>query len=74
MDPIDDLASRRPIREDKQGLFDIEPDWREHWWGMPDYTMNDAQPAQRITMNFMTYEDVLEFAEKIGARVCPQYL
>ena len=69
MDPIDDLASRRPTREDKQGLFDIEPDWREHWWGMPDYTMNDAQPAQRITMNFMTYEDVLEFAEKIGARV-----
>jgi hypothetical protein len=65
------LASiQRKTRENNQGtLFDIEPDWRESWWGMPEFTMQDASPQHRITINFMTQEDVAEFARITGIPV-----
>ena len=40
--------------------------WIEHWWGMPTFEMQNARPTHRITMNFMTYEDVLEFGRRLG--------
>lgn len=65
------LASiQRKTRESNQAsLFDIEPDWRESWWGMPEFTMQNASPQHRITINFMTQEDVAEFARITGLRV-----
>jgi hypothetical protein len=63
-------AIRRQTRQDAQiSLFDIEPDWRESWWGMPEFTMRDASPQHRITINFMTQEDVAEFARLTGIPV-----
>jgi hypothetical protein len=64
------LASiQRKTRENNQGtLFDIEPDWRESWWGMPDLTVGDARPSRKITVSFMCDEDVKEFAQKLGIR------
>lgn len=59
------LASKRAAPT----LFDVEPDWREHWWGMPSFEMGDARPQHRITINFMTAEDVKAFAEKTGLPV-----
>lgn len=61
---------KRPIRENNEGmLFEIEPDWREEWWGMPEFTMKDASPQHRITVNFMTQEDVADFAKITGLPV-----
>jgi len=63
-------AIQRQTRRDAQiSLFDIEPDWRESWWGMPEFTMQDASPQHRITINFMTQEDVAEFARLTGIPV-----
>lgn len=45
------------------------PDWREQWWGMPSFEMGDARPQHRITINFMTEDDVKAFAEKSGLPV-----
>lgn len=60
-------AIARPTRESAQGsLFDLEPDWREHWWGMPEFSMKDATPQHRITINFMTHEDVTAFSKLTG--------
>lgn len=70
-DLLDAIA--RPTRESAQGsLFDLEPDWRDHWWGMPDFTMKDATPQQRITINFMTQDDVAEFARLTGIPITTQ--
>jgi hypothetical protein len=65
---MNDLNSlRRKTRSsDAALLFEIDPDWRSEWWGMPEFTMGDATPQYRITMNFMTKEDLLEFAKKVG--------
>lgn len=68
----EDLLAKiqRQTREDAQiSLFDIEPDWRESWWGMPEFSMKDASPQHRITINFMTQEDVAEFARMTGIPV-----
>jgi hypothetical protein len=61
----------RPTRDDSQAsLFGDEEtlDWKAHWWGMPSFTLGDARPAYRITVNFMTPEDVAEFARRLNVR------
>jgi hypothetical protein len=69
----DPSTLRRPTREPKQAaLFDIPAGWEEHWWGMPEFTMGDATPAYRITINFLTAEDVRAFAVKTGLTVTAQ--
>lgn len=56
---------QRQTREEPQSaLFEIDPDWRPLWWGMPTFEMGDARPQYRITVNFMTAEDVRDFAKK----------
>jgi hypothetical protein len=60
----------RPSRVDNQStLFDIEPDWKDYWWGMPNYTCKDSRPERRIVMNFMCEEDVQDFANKLGIKI-----
>lgn len=67
---MEDLNKNRPTREIKcVNLFDVEPDWKNIWWGMPEFEMKDATPKYQITMNFMTKEDVQDFAKKLGIRV-----
>jgi hypothetical protein len=66
----DELKAIRPTRESNElTLFDVEPDWRESWWGMPEFSMQDATPQHKITINFMTAQDVLDFAERTGIPV-----
>lgn len=61
----------RPVRESKQEatLFPDEPEWRTQWWGMPTFAMSDATPKRSIVVNFMTDEDVTEFARRTGLPV-----
>ena len=64
---------KRPTRkQDDLFLFEMEPNWHDHWWGMPEFTMGDATPQYRITINFMTREDVAEFASKLGLALGPK--
>lgn len=68
--PVPKKGIARSVRKQVQdSLFDLEPDWRDEWWGMPSFEMGDARPQYRITMNFMTAEDVRQFAEKTGLPV-----
>lgn len=71
MDNAFDLL-KRPTRENPQKtLFDVEPDWRSEWWGMPEFEMKDASPSRKITINFLTKEDVLKFADIAGLNITP---
>ena len=64
-----DLANR-PTKEDPQAtLFDLPPDWRDDWWGMPEFSMKDARPQYKMVVNFMTADDVKEFAKKLDLPV-----
>jgi len=70
---IEELYRDRPIREENKnklkGFFGRELEWKKHWWGMPNYEMNDAMPAYRITINFMTKEDLYNFRELTGLNI-----
>jgi hypothetical protein len=67
---VSDSTLGRPVREESQHtLFDLAPDWRDSWWGMPEFDMKDAMPQYQITVNFMTAEDVKSFAKTTGIPV-----
>jgi hypothetical protein len=50
-------------------LFDFDPEWRSHWWGMPAFEMKDARPAYKITVNFVSYDDVVAFGKLLDVYV-----
>ena len=60
---VDDSAPTQDV------LFDFDPDWRQHWWGMPAFEMVDARPAYKITVNFVSYDDVVAFGKMLGIYV-----
>lgn len=63
---------QRRVRVDEatqETLFDFAPAWQSEWWGMPSFEQGDARPAYRITVNFLTREDLLEFGNRIGVNV-----
>jgi hypothetical protein len=66
------LNKNRPAREPEPMLFEIEPDWRDDWWGMPEFSMEEMTPEYRISVNFMTREDLNAFAERVGVKLTAQ--
>jgi hypothetical protein len=69
----DDEAARRlarPVRQSApDALFEIPPDWREHWWQMPSFRMRDATALHQVVVNFMTREDIECFSQLTGLPV-----
>jgi hypothetical protein len=41
-------------------------DAQAEWVGMPEFVQPDAQPCQKIVVNFETPDDVQAFAELVG--------
>lgn len=66
---IVEKVARKPRNNKQISLFDVEEDWRDVWWGMPEFEMKDARPQYKITINFMTAEDVVNFANTTGLSV-----
>jgi len=59
--------------EEKQiSLFDVKPDWEEHWNGMPEYSHKDLSPKFQIIVSFENYEDVQKFAKLVDQRLTPK--
>lgn len=59
--------TRRP--DEQQILFDDGADWHDHWWGMPSFDMKDCRPMRRVSINFMTLEDMRSFSEVTGIKL-----
>ncbi len=55
--------------EDQMALFDSDPDWEDHWKGMPDFVQEDMEPVKQITVSFETPEDMQKFSELVGQTI-----
>ena len=47
-------------------LFDVEPEWRDHWRGMPEFEQEDERPHSSIQVYFKTEQDRRDFLELVG--------
>jgi hypothetical protein len=50
-------------------LFDVDPDWKEHWHGMPDFVQRDLRPKQTIQLHFKCDADREAFSRLIGQTI-----
>jgi hypothetical protein len=64
-DPVKSLL-RPTVDNEPAALLEIEPDWHDHWWGMPQFVMGNAMPQYQVVVNFMTVEDVIALGKRIG--------
>lgn len=55
--------------DDQINLFESEPEWKEHWVGMPEFVQKDLEPIKQITVSFESEEDMARFAELVGQTV-----
>jgi hypothetical protein len=53
------------IAEQQETLFDIEPEWKEHWRGMPEYNHEDKTAYQVIKVHLRNENDRQLFSEAI---------
>lgn len=58
------------MSDDGQGtLFDLSPDWKEKWGGMPGYEHQDLEPWQSVQLHFRNREDRQAFSELVGQKI-----
>jgi len=63
---------KRPVNESNQlPLFEMEPDWKDVWWNMPEYDNDVIKPSSKIVVNFLTDQDREDFSKKIGIKLGP---
>lgn len=54
-------------------LFDdFENEWQKEWKDMPEFITNNKKPYQQIIVSFKSYDDVKEFAKRLGLNVTPK--
>ena len=51
---------------EQSALFAAEPDWAEHWQGMPEYKHEDLQPYQSVIVHFRNQQDRIDFAKLVN--------
>lgn len=59
------------VRRKKKQIqfFEIEPEWKKEWQGMPEFVQEDQQPYQQIIVSFRERKDVNEFAELLNQKI-----
>ena len=48
---------------------EIPFEWEKEWQGMPEFSMENKEPVQRIIISFRDFEDVKKFGELMGQKV-----
>ena len=64
--PTRDQAKRPSLFKDK---IQFEADWKKHWWGMPEFSLEDTSPKRTIIVNFLTDKDAEEFGNMLNIQV-----
>lgn len=60
----------RLIRDESQfNLFESEHAVNDHYWGMPEFAYGDASPYRRVSINFETPQDVIDFQKTSGIKL-----
>lgn len=57
---------------DQPALFEVEPDWKQLWRGMPSYDHENLQPAQSVMVHFAKIADREAFAKLVGQNITAQ--
>lgn len=47
-------------------LFDMSPEWEEHWQGMPEFVQDNKEAVAQVVVSFETFEDMQAFAQLTG--------
>lgn len=59
--------------ENKLSLFDdFENEWQKEWKDMPEFVSHNKKPYQKIIVSFKKFDDVKEFAKRLGLKVTPK--
>lgn len=57
----------------QNSLFDdLENEWQKEWKDMPEFIAENKKPSQQIIVSFKSYDDVKEFAKRLGIKVTPK--
>ena len=59
----------RDEEKDQESLFEVEPDWRKDWEGMPEYEHKDLQPKFQLIVSFETAGDLQDFARLVDQKI-----
>jgi hypothetical protein len=63
---------RKPKDIAQSTLFDVEPNWKDFWWGMPAFDQQDARATKSIMVHFLTMDDFYEFAAALNVKLTPK--
>lgn len=60
-----------PAEKDPEqlALFDVAPDWKATWKGMPDFNQRDLTPWQSTIVHFKNREDRAAFSKLLGQTI-----
>jgi len=59
--------------ENTLSLFDdLENEWQKEWKDMPEFIAENKKPYQQIIVSFKNFDDVKEFAKRLGITVTPK--
>jgi len=69
--PDDEVIDTESEQEQdaQDALFEIEPDWKTIWRGMPSYDHENLMPHQTLLVHFLTKQDRRAFAEFVGQKI-----
>lgn len=56
-------------RKDQLALFDMEPEWKKLWVGMPEFIQEDLSPWKTISLHFASPGDMWLFSELVGQKL-----
>ena len=65
----DEQAKNEKDEKEQMSLFDVDPEWKAMWEGMPEFVQKDLQPVKQLIVSFETEADVKAFAELVGQTI-----
>ena len=68
-----ELKKLRPLKvkpkRRMKPLIEEKESWKQHWWGMPEFSMKDRGAQYKAIINFVSMDDVKEFQKATEIRL-----
>jgi hypothetical protein len=65
----DESLEEKESLENQLTLFDLDPEWKDRWEGMPEYIQEDLSPLETIYVHFATIKDKKDFEKLVGQKI-----
>lgn len=66
MNDFSKLYRNKKKVQEQLSLLDDDEFYKQYWWDMPEFEMDDVSAQYSVKVNFLTYDDLKAFSEKIG--------